>query len=412
MKILHLNSSSINGGAAKAAIGLHKSLLNQKIQSYFLSQENNLNIEGSITQGSSLNNVIDILKNGIARKICRTYKSNKKETLSISFFKSKIIKQINNFDCDLVNLHWICNEFISIAQLKRINKPIVWSLYDMWPFSGAEHYTNCERFKDGYKKHNRNKDESGFDINRWTWNRKLNNFNFPIQLVAPSDWLQKCSQNSVIFKKQKTFKIGHPIDTNFWTPNDKFLSKKFFNLDPEKKILLFFSAGSTQNYRKGYDFLPKIIDKLNLIKDKYNLIIVGQKEDESLFNNNSNIKYINFLNDDESRKILYSAADLIIAPSRSEAFGLVVAEAGSCQVPSIGFENTGVAETILHKQSGYLSKKNDLDDFVQGINWFFENEEKFSELGKNSRNHIIKNFSSNTIAKEYIKIYQNIIDKK
>ena len=411
MKILHINSSNVNGGAAKAAIQLHKSLLEEKTQSFFLSQENHSFIDNSITKGSSLNNIINIAKNSIARKISNSYKSNKKETLSISIFKSKIIDQINNFDCDIINLHWICNEFISIKQLKEINKPIVWSLYDMWPFSGAEHYSDCERFKDGYKKDNRNKDESGFDINRWTWNKKINNFDFPMHLIAPSDWLQKCSQDSVIFNKQKTFKIGHPIDTNFWTPNDKLLSKKFFNLDQEKKILLFFSAGSTQNYRKGYDFLPKIIDKLNQIKDKYNLIIVGQKEDKSLFNNN-NIKYINFLNDDESRKILYSAADLIIAPSRSEAFGLVVAEAGSCEVPSIGFESTGVAETILHKQSGYLSKKNDLDDFTQGIKWFFENEEKFTELGKNSRNHIIKKFSSNTIAKEYIKIYQNIINKK
>ena len=39
-------------------------------------------------------------------------------------------------------------------------------------------------------------------------------------------------------------------------------------------------------------------------------------------------------------------------------------------------------------------------------------EERFSKLGKNSRNHIVKNFSSNTIAKKYMQVYQNIIDKK
>ena len=412
MKVLHLNSSNVNGGAAKAAIQLHQSLLKEKIQSFFLSQENHSFINNSITKGSSLKNVINIIKNGVARKFCKTYKSNKKETLSVSIFKSKIIDQINNFDCDIVNLHWICNEFISINQLKDINKPIVWSLYDMWPFSGAEHYSDCERFKDGYKEDNRNKYESGFDINRWTWKRKLNNFNFPIHLIAPSDWLLKCTQDSVIFKKQKTSKIGHPIDTNFWTSNDKSLGKKIFNLDKKKKLFLFFSSGSTQNYRKGFDLLPKIIEKLNLSEDKYNLMIVGQKENKNLFNNKSNIKYIDFLNDDVSRKMLYNAADLIIAPSRSEAFGLVVAESGACEVPAIGFESTGVAETILHKQSGYLSKKNDLDDFVQGINWFFENEERFSELGKNSRNHIIKNFSSNTIAKKYVQVYQHVIEQK
>ena len=131
----------------------------------------------------SLRNIIDIFKNGVARKICKLYSSNKKETLSISIFKTNILKEINNFDCDLINLHWICSEFIFIEQIKKINKPIVWSLYDMWPFSGAEHYSDDERYKVGYLQNNRNKDESGIDINKWVWNRKKN-FNFSFKLVA------------------------------------------------------------------------------------------------------------------------------------------------------------------------------------------------------------------------------------
>ena len=91
MKILHLNSSNVNGGAAKAAIQLHKALLNEKIKSFFLSQENHSFINNSITKGSSLNNIINIIKNGVARKICNTYKSVKKETLSISIFNSRIM---------------------------------------------------------------------------------------------------------------------------------------------------------------------------------------------------------------------------------------------------------------------------------------------------------------------------------
>ena len=37
----------------------------------------------------------------------------------------------------------------------------------MWPFSGAEHYSDSNRYIEGYLKNNRNKDEKGFDINKW-----------------------------------------------------------------------------------------------------------------------------------------------------------------------------------------------------------------------------------------------------
>ena len=85
----------------------------------------------------------------------------------------------------------------------------------------------------------------------------------------------------------------------------------------------------------------------------------------------------NFLKDDLSRKILYNAADLLLSPSRTEAFGLVVAESAACGTPSVGFENTGVSEIIIHKETGYLAKENNLNDFTSGIEWFFQNYERF-----------------------------------
>ena len=68
----------------------------------------------------------------------------------------------------------------------------------MWPFSGAEHYSDDERYRIGYLQNNRNKNESGIDINKWVWNRKKKNFNFPFKLIAPSQWLQKTAQKLYI----------------------------------------------------------------------------------------------------------------------------------------------------------------------------------------------------------------------
>ena len=409
MKILHVNSSNIYGGSTKAAINLHKSLLKENVQSFFLSQGNILNIPNSLSKQSSFTNIINIIKNGIARKICKTYKSKKKETLSISIFNTNILNRINNSDCDLVNLHWICNEFISIHQIKKINKPIVWSLYDMWAFSGAEHYSDSNRYIEGYLKNNRDKNEKGFDINKWVWKRKLKNFNFKFPLVAPSEWLKDCAEKSFIFKNFKIHKIGHAIDVNKWGIIDKDYSKDLFGIDRKKKLMLFFSSGSTQNHRKGLDYLFEIIKKLKIEDKIYELIIVGQEKKYN-FLDKKNVKYIDFLKDDMSRKILYNAADLILAPSRTEAFGLVVAEAAACGTPSVGFENTGVSEIILQKKTGYLAKEDNIIDFARGIEWFFEDYKRFSNLGIKAQEHVLDNFSDNMIAKQYIDIYKNILN--
>jgi glycosyltransferase involved in cell wall biosynthesis len=409
LKILHISSSNIYGGSTKAAINLHKSLLKENVQSFFLSQDNVLNIHNSLSKQSSFTNILNIIKNGIARKICKTYKSKKKETLSISIFNTNILNRINNSDCDLVNLHWICNEFISIHQIKKINKPIVWSLYDMWAFSGAEHYSDSNRYIEGYLKNNRNKDEKGFDINKWVWMRKLKNFNFQFPLVAPSEWLKDCAKKSFIFKDFKIHKIGHAIDVNKWGIIDKDYSKDLFEVDKKKKLIIFFSSGSTQNHRKGLDYLFEIIKNLKIEDKIYELIIVGQEKKYN-FLDKKNVRYIDFLKDDMSRKILYNAADLILAPSRTEAFGLVVAEAAACGTPSVGFENTGVSEIILQKKTGYLAKEDNVIDFAKGIEWFFEDYKRFSSLGIKAQEHVLDNFSDNIIAKQYISIYKEILN--
>ena len=59
---------------------------------------------------------------------------------------SKNLKLINSLKPDYVNLHWIGNETISISDVNKIDAKIIWTLHDMWPFCGAEHYTNSSRY--------------------------------------------------------------------------------------------------------------------------------------------------------------------------------------------------------------------------------------------------------------------------
>ncbi|MEW6501686.1 MAG: glycosyltransferase family 4 protein [Thermodesulfobacteriota bacterium] len=50
----------------------------------------------------------------------------------------------------------------------------------------------------------------------------------------------------------------------------------------------------------------------------------------------------------------YAAADVVVLPSRSEAFGMSILEAMACGLPVIASANAGVASLIRHGENGYL----------------------------------------------------------
>ena len=128
-----------------------------------------------------------ILSPYIIRKgIDLIFKSKNSIINSPSIFPSKLIDFINNSDVDIVNLHWIQDEMISIEQIAKIKKPIVWTLHDMWAFCGSELYTNNLRWKEGYNKSNKPRDEFGFDLNKWRWERKSRNWRRDINFICPS----------------------------------------------------------------------------------------------------------------------------------------------------------------------------------------------------------------------------------
>ena len=155
MKILHVNFSDNKGGASISVMRLHKHLLNKGIDSNLLVADKELNENKVISIDKTSHKILNIIKSSISRNIKFFFKTSNKNTHSINLFPSKLLKIINDFNADIVNLHWLGNETLSINQISNIKSKIVWTIHDMWPFCGAEHYTSDERYKIGYLKNNR-----------------------------------------------------------------------------------------------------------------------------------------------------------------------------------------------------------------------------------------------------------------
>ena len=112
-------------------------MLNHGIDSSVLVGEKLTNFKSVHGPSTSLEKIINEIKIILSRQKKYLYQFNGKYSHSLNLFSSKTIKRINKINPDLVNLHWINNELISIKEISNIKIPIVWSFHDMWPMCGG-----------------------------------------------------------------------------------------------------------------------------------------------------------------------------------------------------------------------------------------------------------------------------------
>tara|TARA_A100001035_G_scaffold263381_1_gene243874 strand:+ start:3112 stop:3651 length:540 start_codon:yes stop_codon:yes gene_type:complete len=153
------------------------------------------------------------LRPRISRLLKSNYKTVNYSPHNIAYPNTGLLKEINNIKSikKIIHLHWLEDNTISIEEVGKLNGPIFWTLHDQWPFCGAEHYThppisknglqiNDFRYRENYSSKSRIFFEQGFDLNKWTWERKKKSWKTPFNIIATSSWLFDCVKKSSLMK--------------------------------------------------------------------------------------------------------------------------------------------------------------------------------------------------------------------
>tara|TARA_B100001741_G_scaffold86778_1_gene70756 strand:- start:326 stop:1555 length:1230 start_codon:yes stop_codon:yes gene_type:complete len=408
MKVVHLNNADTSGGAAIAAFRIHQSLLDRKLHSRMWvnnAKSGNWTVSGP---KGKWRKAIAQMRRHLVIPLLRTTQTQNKILHSPAILPSSWSKQFNKSDIDIAHLHWVGAEMASISDIGAIKKSVVWTLHDMWAFCGAEHVSWDERWLEGYTKKNRPSYEKGFDINRWTWNRKLKHWKHPFQIVAVSKWLAECAQNSIVMKDWPITVIPNCLNTKIWRPVDKTFARNMLGLPLEVPIIAFGTYGANSEYHKGFDLLVEALKNLkNLTKD-VELAIFGQPSPKKNPNLGFKTNFMGHLHDDLSLRLLYSAVDMLVVPSRKEAFGQTASESMACATPVVAFGATGLLDIVDHKVNGYLAKPFESEDLANGIEYLL-NTSNYDELCDNARDKVVKKFDSAVIAAKYEELYNKIL---
>lgn len=412
MKILIVNTSDIVGGAARAAYRLHQALLMQGIDSKMLVQSKKSDDWTVGTVGSGkIQKAINMLRPTIESLPTKLYKTKTLFSPSWLGFNG-VVDKINKLNPDVVHLHWICGGMLKIGDLEKIKAPIVWSLHDMWAFTGGCHYDEyCGKYEsecggcpvlDSHKKN---------DLSRKTFKIKQKTYQKikDMTVIGTSNWIADCAKKSTLFRNKKIVSLPNCFDTDLFKKLDADVCKEIFKIPKDKKVILFGAMNPLGDPRKGAKELFKAIDKVE-VKDTI-FVVAGSSKPE----NPINIKYPTYfilpLFDEISLPFLYNIADVMIVPSLQENLANSIIESLACGVPVVAFDIGGNGDMIEHKVNGYLAKKSDNDDLKNGIEWVLNNK-GYEELSNNARNKALKNFDAKIVPNKYIKLYKNIIKER
>ncbi len=419
MKVWQLSSDDFSGGAQRAAYRLHSALLHSQTDSVMRVLTHQTNNDRVIA-GRAPRNVKQKIEARLQRlwleHRTRRFKTENRIMHSFGEVSAGLVDELNQCDADVLNLHWV-TQLLSIRDIGRLTKPLVWTFHDMWAFCGGEHVVSDEkdsRFRTGYLPENRPHGESGSDLNRRAWIAKRQAWNQQkFNIVTPSNWMEQCVRESVLFSNTSVTVIPNPLEMDhLWRPLPRAYARASLGLDPGKKFILSGSAGGMPEL-KGEDLLR---DALAYIaahtsdqKNSIELLIFGQYRPVNVAQWPCPVHWLGPIHDDHVLATLYSAADVMMVPSRQDNLPNTAVEAQACGTPVVAFSIGGLPDIVSHRQTGWLAPAFNTDDLAQGILWVLAEPERWRTLAANARAAALQKYSNEVVAAQYREVYAKAI---
>lgn len=410
--VVHYSGDRI-GGAARAAVRLHHALgTTEDIESRMMVAEKrgtDPNVrEIAPHRFGRLQAIVTTALDAIPRRLASRHDGMPRSTALTSRLQAR---EIDDDPSDIAHLHWINGGLLSIKQIGQIRKPIVWTLHDMWPFCGAEHLspdTPDSRWRMGYPPAAA---IPFFDVDRWTWRRKNNAWKRPMHIVAPSQWMADCARNSALFRDFPVYVLPNTLDLKVFKPRERTEARVRLGLPAESPLVLFGAIKGTQLPYKGWDLLMPALQRLAKQVPNVEAVIFGQGRPEVPPPLSLPLHWMGHVSEDAHLADLYSAADVLLIPSRQESFGQTGSEAHACGCPVIAFNATGLRDVVEHQVTGLLARPYDPMDFADATTMLLRAPEIRRSYGAAARRRAERLWSHAVVAARSNEIYKSALGR-
>lgn len=323
------------------------------------------------------------------------------DSVSVNWVRTGMARYVNSLGSDIVHLHWVKADTLSIEEIAELNAPVVWSLHDLWPCLGLDSYPSSHPAS-GMRK----------VIDQWMQRRKAAALSDRgVSFIAPSEWCANQARAMARFPLQGVGVIPYPIDTEAFRPRDRAEARRLLDIREDRFVVLFGANKGTQWPIKGFDRLVAAVRHLSPgLKAEMEIVVFGEEGSPQPFEGVAT-RFVGRVNDESSLTWLYSAADVFAFPSRQETFGQTKSEALACGLPVISFAETACGEGIEHETTGWVASEGNVADFAAGLTWGRElmNEPRLRhQASKTARQAVIDRYSMPAVAAQWARWYAQV----
>ena len=420
MRILIVNTSEKTGGAAVAANRLKDALNNNGVKAKMLVRDKLTDDITVVSLGHEWQNQRHLLWERFCVFWHLHFSRNHLFEIDIANAGSDITKLREFKEADIIHLSWINQGMLSLKNIRKIlcsGKPVVWTMHDLWPAAGICHYAhgccryengcgNCPLLPGGGSPH---------DLSAKVWKRKkemLSHGN--IWFVTCSQWLSRQAKRSGLLSGISVRDIPNPIDSRFFSPQDRQSARKRLHLPADRRLVLFVSQRVTDQ-RKGMDYFVEAVARMAEehpeMKEHTGIAILGGHAEELKGRLALPVYPIGYVSDQQRIRDVYNAADVFVLPSLEDNLPNTIMEAMACGVPCVGFRVGGIPEMIDHRRNGYVAAERDARDLAEGIRWVLD-EADYAALSEAAVAKVLHSYSQRSVAMQYLEVYNEAMAYK
>lgn len=408
--ILHFSTADNEGGSARAAYRIHTGLRAAGHTSRMLTGTKvTLDTDVDTVYGRQWGQRAQMLTEKITQRLGWQYLwfPSSRRVLHHPWVK----------DADIIQLYNTHGGYFSHRLLPALSKraPLVWRLSDMWPMTTHAAYSyGCECYKRG-------PDECvcelssypsiGRDTRKLLWRIKERVFaQSNITVVAPSSWTEQLAKESLLLGRFPVHLIPNGIDLDVFKPQEAHVARARFGIDKNAKVILFVAHGLDGNPRKGATYLIEALSRLSRSAQvTLALVGIGGKDWQSKVP--VAVRRLGYISDDRTMAAVYSAADLIIAPSVVENLPNTVLEAMACGTPAVTFNVGGMKDAVRHMKTGYLAQYGNVKDLAYGIELLFNDTVLRERCRKSTRALMEQEFGSTLQTQRFVDLYAGLLSR-
>lgn len=339
------------------------------------------------------------------------YRKKSGELFSPAWLRSGILSKVATYGADVIHLHWVNAGYLSIGEIGKLPRPIVWTFHDMWPLTGGCHYdSGCGSFVTGCGGCKALGSLNSHDLSCSLFKKKLRMWKEQqVTVVAPSHWLANCAGLSPVFQNSRIEVIPNGLDLKVFRPVDKKVARELLGVPLDEPLILFGAIGATSDKRKGFSLLQKALQVFcgKFSATEVSILLFGVN-DGGHSDFEMKTYYLGYLYDDISLVLAYSAADVMVVPSYQEAFGQTASESLACGTPVVAFDVTGLKDIVDHKVCGYLAEPYNPEDLATGIEWVLAKTARGKHLSQMARKRAEQEFDIEKVA-DHRQVYQSVL---